>query len=372
MSNWFAIRCDATEQIGIGHAMRALAFAEWAKEFGLKPVLFTISCPSLVKQKLSELDGKLVLLADCKSKPDSKYSHSNWLDCSELDDALRSLNSVGVVANEEGCRPKFILVDHYALGEKWERALSKFGSILVFDDLNDRKHECAWLVDQTYGKNEKIYHELGLVDINTHTFIGAKYALLRKEFSNLSKSTDTALRSGKNLKVLISLGGADKDNVTLNVLNVLKRSIYFERLEVTCVTSSSNPNLSLLETEIGGQANFRLLVDAQNMAELMCESDFCIGAPGSTTWERCAVGLPFMSIAIAENQLGILKNLEAEGITISVGDLHSVSVEKIDTFIKKLLDSPEDYFSHMKKMQSMCDGLGANRVISTITKELNV
>ena len=50
------------------------------------------------------------------------------------------------------------------------------------------------------------------------------------------------------------------------------------------------------------------------MAALMADCDFAIGAAGSTTWERCCLGLPSALIAIAENQEFALSILANAGI----------------------------------------------------------
>ncbi len=51
------------------------------------------------------------------------------------------------------------------------------------------------------------------------------------------------------------------------------------------------------------------------MAEIMSKSDLCIGAGGSTSWERCCLGLPTISFAIADNQIGVLAELEKKNCT---------------------------------------------------------
>ena len=40
----------------------------------------------------------------------------------------------------------------------------------------------------------------------------------------------------------------------------------------------------------------------ENMAEIMTSCDLAIGAGGSTTWERCTLGIPTIQIETAENQ----------------------------------------------------------------------
>ncbi|MDI4652863.1 MULTISPECIES: UDP-2,4-diacetamido-2,4,6-trideoxy-beta-L-altropyranose hydrolase [Pseudoalteromonas] len=366
MSNWFAIRCDASSEIGLGHAMRCLALAEWALEEDIFPVLFTRSCPDFIERKLKALKGVLVTLPELKGEPDKSYPHSIWLKGSELEDAEYTYQKLVEFADTQAKPPLFVVVDHYALGAPWERRIRKVAPILVIDDLSDRHHECDWLLDQTFGKSELDY--LDLVPSNTSLMIGSRFALLRKEFcSNIE--TEYKCNNESLINVLISLGGADKDNVTTNVLKALKFSSYYEQLRITCVTSSSNPHIKTVKSELNNHPDSRLLVDVNNMAEIMRESDFCIGAPGSTTWERCAIGLPFASIAIADNQLDILKNLEIRNLTVLAGNIHDVSIKKIDGFIGMLMASASSYRTHVQNMKAICDGLGASKVLAEIIKD---
>ena len=45
-----------------------------------------------------------------------------------------------------------------------------------------------------------------------------------------------------------------------------------------------------------------VFVGIENMAEIMTSCDLAIGAGGSTTWERCTLGIPTIQIETAENQ----------------------------------------------------------------------
>ena len=43
-------------------------------------------------------------------------------------------------------------------------------------------------------------------------------------------------------------------------------------------------------------------VNVSDMASLMADTDLAIGAAGSTSWERCCLGLPVLMVVLAENQ----------------------------------------------------------------------
>ena len=56
-----------------------------------------------------------------------------------------------------------------------------------------------------------------------------------------------------------------------------------------------------------------------NMAEFMANADLCLGAGGTTTWERCFLGLPAIVTAIAENQLEICRDCADAGLIYYLG-----------------------------------------------------
>jgi spore coat polysaccharide biosynthesis predicted glycosyltransferase SpsG len=49
------------------------------------------------------------------------------------------------------------------------------------------------------------------------------------------------------------------------------------------------------------------------MEQLMAKSDLAIRAAGSTSWERCCLGLPTIQVALAHNQVSIANAMAEAG-----------------------------------------------------------
>ena len=62
---------------------------------------------------------------------------------------------------------------------------------------------------------------------------------------------------------------------------------------------------------VAALAGYTCHVQTRCMADLMVAADLAIGASGSASWERCAVGLPAVAMAVAVNQRRILEGLAA-------------------------------------------------------------
>ena len=52
------------------------------------------------------------------------------------------------------------------------------------------------------------------------------------------------------------------------------------------------------------------------MAQLMAQCDLAVGAGGTTTWERCSLGVPTVLICLAENQKYICSEVSKAGAAI--------------------------------------------------------
>jgi len=99
----------------------------------------------------------------------------------------------------------------------------------------------------------------------------------------------------------------------------------------------------------------------------MASADLCIGAGGTTTWERCCAGLPTITLILAENQKDISESLAKEGALINLGWYHNVTENNIKEKIEGLIDGLQEMATMSEKSRRLVDGKGVNRVVDTIT-----
>src|SRR5690606_10486518 len=92
------------------------------------------------------------LLAIKTTRGEQIATHSHWLGATQEQDAAECKPILSEL------QPDWLIVDHYALDARWERALKPhYGQLMVIDDLADRPHVCNLLLDQTYGRNSEEY-----------------------------------------------------------------------------------------------------------------------------------------------------------------------------------------------------------------------
>ena len=309
-----AFRTDASTEIGTGHVMRCLTLANALREQGAECHFICREHQGNLISFLIEQGHRVHALPDSRilqnngaDNTQHEVAHTIWLGASQEVDA----RLCQVIAKE--LRPDWLIVDHYALDAQWEKALrSHCKNLMVIDDLVDRQHDCDLLLDQTFGRTPKDY--LQQVPKHCQLLCGTEYALLRPEFSQWRNYSLKRRTQGQLEQLLINLGGVDKDNITSQILQALADSSLPNNCHITVVMGATAPWIE----EVKQQAtqlpwSTQVKVGINNMAELMANSDLAIGAAGSTSWERCSLGLPTLMIVLAENQINIASTLKQRG-----------------------------------------------------------
>lgn len=345
--------------------MRCLTLADQLKNHGATTLFVCRDLMGNLGELISAKGHEVKLL----SKPSGNgfdlewCDHAQWLEVGWEQDALETEE---VLSD----RDKFdcLVVDHYALERRWEARLkSRFKKILVIDDLADRPHDCDLLLDQNLYKGlHRRYQDL--VPVNCRQLLGPRYALLRQEFLETRQRASEDTSHG--IRLLVFLGGVDREGVTLQVLAELpqlKQS--FPDLLVDVVVGGQNPHREILSKLISEMSWVELHCQIDYMADLMSMADMTIGAGGATTWERCCLGVPALVLSVAVNQVEMTRYCAEEGLLHYLGPAHEVDAELLGAALRTFLASPEARRSMASKGLDLVDGLGARRVAAQLIAE---
>jgi len=219
------------------------------------------------------------------------------------------------------------------------------------------------LLDQNLG-SENLRYEC-LIPRACKTLFGPDYALLRPEFKHYREAS-LARRSGHGVnKILINFGGGDPDNYIAGVLRALLSIDIPNNVAISIIfggLSTINEEHKHLISQFSNMIVSYGMVT--NMAELLSESDLVIGAAGSSSWERCCLGVPSIIFPVAPNQVGIAEQLSKSGaaIALSIQDLSNGS---LGLLVNQMLQS-QDLARMSKIAASVCDGNGLAKVIGII------
>jgi UDP-2,4-diacetamido-2,4,6-trideoxy-beta-L-altropyranose hydrolase len=357
-----AFRADASTEIGTGHVMRCLTLADALAERGVECHFLSRDLPGNLCEKIAARGHHLHRLAapfgGAVADPEGP-THAGWLGLGWRDDAADCAPILATVA------PDWLVMDHYALDARWQRVVLPAGCrLLVIDDLADRPHIPAVLLDQNLGREAADYEHL--VPAGCTRLIGPRFALLRPEFAALRAHSLARRREGELRRLLISMGGVDRDNATGAILDALAGIEHFRGVDVRVILGGAAPWLVEVQ-KLAATMPFPcdVLVDRADMAELLAETDLAIGAAGSSTWERCCLGVPTLIMVLADNQAAIAKALEQEGLGVLLGP---IGVEGWEKRLPEALDEarPSVLGRMSRRAAACCDGSGVEVVCDLI------
>ncbi len=354
-------RADASVQIGTGHVMRCLTLADALAMRGADCQFISRAHQGNLIEFVRGKGYAVHVLPELPSpsdavQPDQQplLAHSHWLGGTQAQDA-------------EACRyilaelqPDWLIVDHYALDARWERALkSHYRKLMVIDDLADRPHECDLLLDQTYSRKAEDYR--AWVPASCRLLCGSQYALLRPEFAALRPYSLQRRKEPQLRQLLITMGGVDKDNATGQVLEALRSCALPVDCRISVVMGATAPWLNEVERLAQNMPwPTQVKVGVRDMARLMADSDLAIGAAGATTWERCCLGLPTGMLVLAENQQYAAWLLD-QAQAVRMLNLGANLSSDLASFIREVSGSGEYLEKLGERASTITDGEGCQR-----------
>ncbi len=351
-------RVDASIEIGTGHVMRCLTLADAAARCGSQSRFICRPHDGNLISKIKERGFDSIVLPENLARTSGRDGkaglHELWLGTTAAQDAQDTIDALGTT------KPDWLVVDHYGLGKDWEQQLRPYCTgLMCIDDLADRPHDCDVLLDHGLRPRQGLY--ANLVAPETLLLCGPEYALLRPEFAELRDDSLARRRNPSLRHVLVSMGGADKDNATGAVLTALARTMDLSELEVTVAMGPCAPWLEEIQAAAKAlPGRVRVLSDTPRMAELMRDADLIFGAAGTTSWERCCLGVPSVVLAIADNQKEVAESLGRAGAAFVLKD-----PDALPDFLsrnRERLASPVALAEMADNAARITDGRGATKV----------
>lgn len=354
----FLFRTDADPTIGTGHLMRCLALAEALHAGGAEcAFLCRVAGLGVLADRIVAAGHELLPLPESAAVDPDGPPHAAWLPGGQKGDAAACLALLA------GRQPvDWLVVDHYAIDHRWQTAMrGATSSIMIIDDLADRRHDCDLLLDQSLIDDMQGRYD-GLVPARCVRLLGPRYALLREEFV---RPVDLpAWERTETPCLLVMFGGADTQNLTLRAVERLAAIAW--QGEVDVVAGPLYGHLGELREAVSRLSCGRLHAPANNVAALMRGADLALGSPGVASWERCACALPAITIAQADNQEGIGRALGEAGANFYLGRAESVTDEALSAALSAWLANESARKSMSRAAAAVCDGDGLRRVVAKL------
>lgn len=332
-------RCDADPAIGAGHIFRCLSLAGRLAALGWRCTFAVGPRTQATVPALARAGFAVVLLP-----PDEEAE-------------LRALTAAPA---------DLLVLDHYGRDARFESACrSAFGRILVIEDA-PRPHDCDLLLDATPGRTPADY--AGLVPAQAGLLCGPAFAALRPDFL-ARRPVALARRSARIDRVLVSIGGSDAGGASALAVEAVRRALPDAQIDVVAGGAAPGlPGIRRAVAAVGGT----LYLDTDAMADLMAAADLAIGAPGGSSWERCAMGLPALLFTVAANQRANAAALAAAGAADDLGPPAAWSVERLAGRVAALAREPRRLRAMGRAAAALTDGNGALRIAMALAGTVHV
>jgi UDP-2,4-diacetamido-2,4,6-trideoxy-beta-L-altropyranose hydrolase len=327
---------DYGPRIGGGHVMRCLTLARALMAKGCAVAFAANPAAQGVLDAFGPRDLTVYPLSD--DLAEAAQHAADWADAFKAD---------------------WVVLDHYRLSPEQEAELKGPRRLAVLDDLADRPRPADLVINPGYGLAPRDY--LGLAPDHARVLVGPQFALVRPEFVAHRDQALERRRQGGHLKhVLIALGMTDVEGITAKVVRALEP--HLEGLVLDVVLAETAPSLATLREQAKTDCALRLHVDSHAMADLMSQADIAVGAGGGSVWERATLGLPTVTVVLADNQRRMAQSMANVGLCLAVDATAPEFETRLVEAVRRLIDTPALRRWLFEAPCHACDGLGADRV----------
>ena len=333
------IRVDSTYKSGMGHFMRTLALAQkWQKE--RDEIFFLINDNEHLKKRITDENMKFIV---------------NPYQSASLDDSKFLINAVS------DNNISWVIVDGYVFKEDYFDFLRKNNiNYLIFDDDGKMSHYNSNIV-----VNQNLHGKYGWYESKkedyTYILVGTDFTLLRNEFLIFQDYKKTIKDKAKN--ILITLGGSDVNNYSLDILEVLN-SLKDHDFNIIVVIGANNKHEEELNKFCRNvEFNVKVLKNIKNMPEIMQWADLAFSSGGTTVWELAFMGVPSIIGATSYIEEVLLNGLDENNLFKTVGKLENLNKSEIKNIFNNLINDKDTRKKMSIDGQKFIDGYGSKRVI---------
>ncbi|MFP3848358.1 UDP-2,4-diacetamido-2,4,6-trideoxy-beta-L-altropyranose hydrolase [Pseudomonas sp. W5-01] len=350
------IRADASVTIGSGHIARCLTLANTLRADGADVRFACRELPGHLLQRLADQGYVAYALP-------ARYGAQEDQD---IEAALPWQADLSALAEELEDERLFdwLIVDHYGLDARWEKAARGLADrVMAIDDLANRPHSVEVLLDQNYSAQALNQPYAPWIDRECQAFLGPRFALLRDEFQ-----CDPIEIKPRVERVLVNFGGFDAAGQVYATMLALQG---FDDLQVDFVAGLHNPHWEAMSDLAASRPEWHLHTLTGDFFALMQAADLFIGAGGGTTWERAALGLPTICVSVANNQQLNAQLLAEAGVHVYLGPHVQLEAGRLRDAIGQLWGDAALRRSFAEQSRWLVDGRGARRIADALAALVN-
>ncbi len=336
--NSLFIRADATSRIGAGHVMRCMALAQAWREEG----------------------GQVVFLGHCESEAIIRRIINEGFDFIPVENPFPHPDDFRITLEALSSPKSWLVLDGYHFNAEYQRLIKQAGfRLLFFDDYGHAGHYYAdFVLNQNVSVDESLYSNR---EPSSRLLLGPRYALLRREF--LPWRGWKRNIPGLARKILVTMGGGDRDDVTTKVVEAIKL-LNNPALDVKVLAGPVNLHGDAIKIAMRhAPCAMRCIENATNMPEMMAWADIGISGGGGACRELAFMGLPGVVFVLAKNQQQVAACLDKAGVVLNWGEGKSMEAPRFGRQLNNIIEDREARRSMSERGQDLVDGNGARRIL---------
>ena len=195
---------------------------------------------------------------------------------------------------------------------------------------------------------------------------GPEFFVFAPSFRPLAGRTRRVRRHAS--RVLITFGGTDPRRITLKALAAID-GIRRRRLEVRVVAGPGFDRTLMRRISAAASASthaIEVLNAPASLARHMAWCDLAVSGSGLTKYELALTGTPSIQVSLDELHARANKPFLKEGSAVHLGVNGRTTRSRLAKAIDTLLDDTQARRTMARRGQALCDGLGAERIVSTL------
>lgn len=275
-------RADGSSEIGMGHFVRSLALAEML--IGHHYTIFATRTPT-----------------EYQIKEVGRVCNELWALCDDhFDEFIGKLNG-----------DEIVVLDNYFYDTDYQRKIRSKGCRLIcIDDMHNKHYVADVVINHSPNLSRSDFD----VEMYTQIYTGYAWSLLRKPF--IDKPLVTRLLKNDNLNVVVSFGGADRENLAGRVVDILLKCREVREINVL-IGDSYKPKTLIEDNRIKYHKN----ISASQVAELFEANDVAILSASTVSIEALACNIPIIAGYWVDNQKEGYHSMIKFGLCQGVGNL---------------------------------------------------
>ncbi|MCU4674755.1 UDP-2,4-diacetamido-2,4,6-trideoxy-beta-L-altropyranose hydrolase [Catenovulum sp. 2E275] len=348
------IRVDAGNNIGMGHLMRCIAFAQACQRAKISAVFLLDTVTENLINTLKAFNFPFYSLA---------YHHNNELNYTEQnqEDELTTL----IQKLNRDYQIQYLILDGYHFTLNYRQLLKSILKIhqiqLAIMDDNGGEIEgaltCADVIINPTCMADST-PDYKILAPNATVFAGEQYRLLRQEFVEQPQLAFTQKRG-----IVVTMGGSDPLNYTEHCLTVLA-SLNLNTPVTVLIGSGFKHAQSLIKQIEHLPNNFCYIYQADNIAKLFAEAEFVISAAGGTQFELYAMQTPAILLVSFDNQWRNSQAAQLQGWAEVLDFRQKFDALQLNDAVKQMMQDKVRY--QMQEIMTNSSRAGADNLVEAL------